>query len=116
MREYNPCMGCEYYNKPYWSIISPCNSCPRIYGTDNFVTTDTTNIKMEKYNNITTNLPTAKVMDRKLLEAKNAIFKMIAQFHHPTMFDDGELIFLTIANLHWKPHLMSLVLKKIILN
>ena len=32
-----------------------------------------------------------KIMDRKLLEAKNAIFKMIAQFHHPTMFDDGEL-------------------------
>ena len=30
-------------------------------------------------------------MDRKLLDAKNAIFKMIAQFHHPTMFDDGEL-------------------------
>lgn len=42
MREYNPCMGCEYYNKPYWSIVSPCNSCPRIYGTDNFVTTDMT--------------------------------------------------------------------------
>lgn len=30
-------------------------------------------------------------MDIKLLDAKNAIFKMIAQFHHPTMFDDGEL-------------------------
>ena len=30
-------------------------------------------------------------MDRKLLDAKDAIFKMIAQFHHPTMFDDGEL-------------------------
>lgn len=42
MREYNICMGCEYYNKPYWSIVSPCNSCPRIYGTDNFVTTVTT--------------------------------------------------------------------------
>lgn len=32
-----------------------------------------------------------EVMDKKLLDAKNAIFKMIAQFHHPTMFDDGEL-------------------------
>ena len=31
------------------------------------------------------------VMDRKLLDAKRAIFKMIAQFHHPTIFDDGEL-------------------------
>ena len=30
-------------------------------------------------------------MDRKLLDAKRAIFKMIAQLHHPTMFDDGEL-------------------------
>ena len=30
-------------------------------------------------------------MDRKLLNAKRAIFKMIAQFHYPTMFEDGEL-------------------------
>lgn len=44
MREYDPCMGCEYYNKPYWSIVSPCASCPRIYGTDKFVTTVTTQI------------------------------------------------------------------------
>lgn len=42
MREYDPCMGCQYYNKPYWSIVSPCDSCPRIYGTDSFMTTATT--------------------------------------------------------------------------
>ena len=42
MHEYDPCMGCQYYNKPYWSIVSPCDSCPRIYGTDSFVTTATT--------------------------------------------------------------------------
>ena len=42
MREYDPCMGCQYYNKPYLSIVSPCDSCPRIYGTDSFVTTVTT--------------------------------------------------------------------------
>ena len=42
MREYDPCMGCQYYNKPYWSIVSPCDSCPRIYDTDSFVTTVTT--------------------------------------------------------------------------
>ena len=42
MREYDPCMGCQYYNKPYWSIVSPCDSCPRIYGTNSFVTTVTT--------------------------------------------------------------------------
>lgn len=42
MREYDPCMGCQYYNKPYWSIVSPCDSCPRIYGTDSFMTTVTT--------------------------------------------------------------------------
>ena len=42
MHEYDPCMGCQYYNKPYWSIVSPCASCPRIYDTDSFVTTVTT--------------------------------------------------------------------------
>ena len=42
MREYDPCMGCQYYNRPYSSIVSPCASCPRIYGTDKFVTTVTT--------------------------------------------------------------------------
>ena len=42
MREYDSCMGCQYYNKPYLSIVSPCDSCSRIYGTDSFVTTVTT--------------------------------------------------------------------------
>ena len=42
MREYDPCMGYQYYNRPYWSIVSPCASCPRIYGTDKFATTVTT--------------------------------------------------------------------------
>lgn len=42
MHEYDPCMGCQYYNKPCWSIVSPCDSCPRIYGTDSFITTVTT--------------------------------------------------------------------------
>ena len=42
MREYDPCIGCQYYNKPYWSIVSPCDSCPRIYGTNSFMTTVTT--------------------------------------------------------------------------
>ena len=42
MNEHNFCIGCQYYNKPYWSIISPCNSCPRIYGTGRFMTTVTT--------------------------------------------------------------------------
>lgn len=52
MREYDPCMGCEYYNKPYWSVVSPCNSCPRIYNTGGYSTTTTTNIKVEKYDDI----------------------------------------------------------------
>ena len=21
------CKGCQWYNKPYWSVVSPCNSC-----------------------------------------------------------------------------------------
>ena len=52
MREYDPCMGCEYYNKPYWSVVSPCKSCPRVYNTGGYVTTTTTNTKVEKYNDI----------------------------------------------------------------
>ena len=23
----NKCKGCQWYNKPYWSVVSPCNSC-----------------------------------------------------------------------------------------
>lgn len=52
MLEYNPCMGCEYYNKPYWSVVSPCTSCPRVYNTGGYVTTTTTNIKVEKHDDI----------------------------------------------------------------
>ena len=25
----NKCKGCQWYNKPYWSIINPCDNCPR---------------------------------------------------------------------------------------
>ena len=25
----NKCKGCEWYGKPYWSIINPCDNCPR---------------------------------------------------------------------------------------
>ena len=80
MNEHNFCMGCQYYNKPYWSIVSPCNSCPRIYGTDNFVTTATTNIKTEKYNDATTNLPTAKEYRE---TAKKSAFRSTSQWSEP---------------------------------
>ena len=23
------CKGCKWYNKPFWSIINPCENCPR---------------------------------------------------------------------------------------
>ena len=23
----NKCKGCQWYNKPYWSIINPCDVC-----------------------------------------------------------------------------------------
>lgn len=25
----NKCKGCQWYGKPYWSIINPCDNCPR---------------------------------------------------------------------------------------
>ena len=56
MYEYYPCMGCEYYNKPYWSVVSPCKSCPRIYNANGYnttTTTDATNINIKKTNGYT---------------------------------------------------------------
>lgn len=49
------------------------NSCPRVYGTGGYVTTTTTNIKFEKYNDSATHLPTAK-------EYREAADKMKFQF------------------------------------
>lgn len=74
MCEYNdPCMGCEYYNKPYWSVISPCKSCPRVFGTSDYITTTKTNTKVKKYSNDITYLPTAK-------EYREAANKLAFQF------------------------------------
>ena len=25
----NKCKGCQWYGKPHWSVINPCDSCPR---------------------------------------------------------------------------------------
>lgn len=77
MREYDPCMGCEYYNKPYWSVVSPCASCPRIYGTGGYVTTTTTAIK---YNDNTTHLPTAKEYRE---AAQKSAFQFASQWSEP---------------------------------
>lgn len=51
MNEYNPCIGCEYYNTPYWSVVSPCKNCPKVNSTGGYVTTTTTTINIS-------NLPT----------------------------------------------------------
>ena len=42
MNDYNPCVGCEYFNKPYWSVVSPCKSCPHNQHTGRYVMTTTT--------------------------------------------------------------------------
>lgn len=59
MLEYDPCKTCEYYNQPYWSVVSPCRHCPRLNGADIYVTTTTTNINIDMNDNVN-NLPTAK--------------------------------------------------------
>ena len=28
MNKPNKCKNCQWYGKPYWSIINPCDSCP----------------------------------------------------------------------------------------
>lgn len=74
MSEYNPCIGCEYYNKPYWSIVNLCANCPRIYGSV------TTNTKIEKSNDSTTNLPTAEEYRE---AAQKSAFQFTSQWFEP---------------------------------
>lgn len=40
----NPCITCEWNGRPYWSIVSPCSSCPhkKLNATDTYTTTTTT--------------------------------------------------------------------------
>lgn len=47
------CRGCEYYNKPYWSVVSPCANCRRTCKSSGehdfqinhgYITTTTTNL------------------------------------------------------------------------
>lgn len=40
--EYNPCIACEYFNKPYWSIVSPCENCPVKFNGKSITTTTIT--------------------------------------------------------------------------
>lgn len=48
MTDYNPCQGCDFFNKPYWSILSPCKNCPKQF-TGGFVTTTITNVPSVEY-------------------------------------------------------------------
>ena len=73
MYEYNPCMGYDYYNKPYWSVVSPCHSCPRVYGGTGGYVTNTTTIIKTNIGNDTTHLLSAK-------EYRDAAQKYAAQF------------------------------------
>lgn len=74
MCEHDPCIGCEYYNKPYWSVVSPCTSCPRVYETGGYVTTTTTNIIKTNY------LPTAKEYGEM---AQKVAFQRTTQWSEP---------------------------------
>lgn len=29
MNKPNKCKNCQWYGKPYWSIINPCDNCPK---------------------------------------------------------------------------------------
>jgi len=41
-KEYNPCEHCQYFGKPYWSVVSPCETCSYRYNTGGYVTTTST--------------------------------------------------------------------------
>lgn len=42
MTERNPCLTCEWKRKPYWSIVSPCASCPHKKSAQTYTSTTTT--------------------------------------------------------------------------
>lgn len=38
----NPCLTCEWNGKPYWSLVSPCASCPHKHPAQTNISTTTT--------------------------------------------------------------------------
>lgn len=69
MNIYNPCIGCEYYGKPYWSVVSPCNNCPKTAIVRNVTAA---NLTITNYDTII-NLPSAE-------EYREAANKLDASF------------------------------------
>ncbi len=45
----NPCVGCQYYNKPWHGIVSPCANCPKKSNfTGDYVTVTSTSVNVGK--------------------------------------------------------------------
>lgn len=46
----NPCIDCQYYNKPWFSVVSPCTNCPKKsnLATGGYVTVTSTSVNVEK--------------------------------------------------------------------
>lgn len=40
MNKPNKCKNCQWYGKPYWSIINPCDSCPNENNYKTIITID----------------------------------------------------------------------------
>lgn len=76
----DPCIGCEYYNKPYWSVVSPCTSCPRRNSINGYISTDTITITVGNCDNTITRLPTAKEYSEM---AQKTAFQFTGQWSEP---------------------------------
>ena len=40
MNKPSKCKNCQWYGKPYWSIINPCDSCPNENDYKTIITID----------------------------------------------------------------------------
>ena len=40
MNKPNKCKNCQWYGKPYWSVINPCDSCPNENNYKTIITID----------------------------------------------------------------------------
>lgn len=52
MNKPNKCKNCQWYGKPYWSIINPCDNCPNENPIQTTITIDREKVFNEFVENV----------------------------------------------------------------
>ena len=94
----NKCKGCEWYGKPYWSIINPCDNCPR-ENTNVEIFTRWVDPTIEELKN---QLQQKENIIKEAREYNEQIIKDIKDFYRPTddiLYSGDSLIDIATQNL-----------------